>query len=161
MTTQTVSPQGKGWGWFPWAIGASLAAIFAINGTLLYFAKTTFPGVAATKPYEVGAAYNRVLANAARQDALGWTLTTRVEGGRLALQLVDHDGKRLDHLSVTGTIVRPVGGDGARALNFSPDVDGVYRSIEPVPAPGQWDLKIAAREGEAVVYKAARRLLAP
>lgn len=161
MTMQTVSPQAKGWTWFPWAIIGSLATVIAANGALFYFARTTFPGVAATKPYEVGAAYNSVLAEAARQDALGWTLTITIDGGQVALRLLDHDGKRLDQFGVTGTIARPVGGDGPRALRFAAGADGVYRSAETIPAPGQWDLKIIARDGDAVAYSAARRLLAP
>lgn len=165
MTTQNVirqgAPQGKGWGWFPWAIVGSLVAVFAVNGALLYFAKSTFPGIAATKPYEVGAAYNSVLANAARQEALGWKLTTTTVSGHVIVQLLDQAGRPLDQLTITGSITRPVGGEAVYPLSFAFGADGVYRSAEAVPAPGQWDLKLAARNGEAVAYTAARRLIAP
>lgn len=161
MTTQTMTPHGKGWGWFPWAIVGALLTVIAINGVMFWFATSTFPGVAATKPYEVGAAYNSVLANAARQEALGWKLTTSTEAGHVVLQLLDQAGKPLDRLTVTGSITRPVGGEAAYPLTFTIGVDGVFRSAQTIPAPGQWDLKLAARDGETVAYTAARRLLAP
>jgi len=161
MTTQTATQKNKSWAWFPWAIVGALLSVVAANGALLWFAQTTFPGVAAKKPYEVGAAYNSVLAAAARQDALGWKLTTTIETGHVLLQLLDRDGKPLDRLTITGSITRPVGGDAVYPLSFAVGVDGIHRSAETIPAPGQWDLRLAARDGETTPYSATRRLLAP
>ncbi len=161
MTSQAAPAQGKGWAWFPWAVAGSLGVVFMVNGALFWFAKSTFPGVAATKPYEVGAAYNSVLADAARQEAQGWRLESRIEQGHIVLDLVDRDGAPLDKLSITGWITRPVGSTEAFPLSFTRDAVDGYRSEQTIPAPGQWDMKMAARQDGAITFTAARRLIAP
>ena len=161
MSIQAAPAPANGWRWFPWAIAASIAAVVAVNGALLYFAKSTFPGVAATKPYEVGAAYNSVLADAARQEALGWRLTTSLEAETVVVMLVDRDGAPLKDLTVTGTIARPVGSDAVYPFSFKVGADGVYRADQTLPARGQWELKLAARDNGQIAFTAARRIVAP
>lgn len=161
MSIQAAPAAGRGWGWFPWIVAGSMATVVAVNGALLYFAKSTFPGAAATKPYEVGAAYNNVLADAARQEALGWRLGTSIDAEHVVLMFVDRDGKQLKDLTITGTIARPVGSEAAYPLSFKAGADGVYRADQPLPARGQWELKLAARENGKIAYTAARRIITP
>ena len=149
------------WRWFPWAITAAFGLVIAINGALFYFAKTSFPGVAAVKPYEVGIAYNRVLEDAARQAAKGWQVTEQILDGHILLRFSDQNGAALAPLSITGSVVRPVGALDRLPLSFVQDSDGGYRADRPIPAPGQWILSFTAQDGGAVTFTATRRLLAP
>jgi nitrogen fixation protein FixH len=167
MTTQSLPQSSRSWArfqnwaWFPWAVVGGMLSVILANGALFWFALSTFPGVVAKKPYEIGAAYNSVLAAAAVQDALGWKLTAKIEAGHVALILLNQEGAALTNLTIAGTIARPVGGEGPRDLTFAVGVDGIFRSNEAVSAPGQWDVKLTAQEGETVAYRATRRLLAP
>jgi nitrogen fixation protein FixH len=161
MRTRQAHHLPSGWAWFPWAIGGALGITFAVNATLIYLAGHTFPGEAASKPYEVGTAYNRVLADAARQAELGWQLTSEVEQGAVVLKFVDKNGAPIENLAITATLVRPVGSPEATVLSFTPASDGVYKTAQRVPAAGQWDLKLIARQKGEPIYNAARRLVAP
>lgn len=160
MDTHAYVPPSSGWKWFPWWIGAALGVTIAVNIGLIWAAAHSFPGEAAAKPYEVGTAYNQVLANAARQAERGWQVDSAIAGGKVTLRFVDRQGASLDALAVTGTLQRPVGSTERFVLAFVPAADGVYQATQPIPAAGQWNLTLEARQGETI-FKAARRLITP
>jgi len=56
----------------PLAFVAGFAVVAAANGALIYEAFRSQPALVTAKSYEEGRAYNRELAAAARQAALGW-----------------------------------------------------------------------------------------
>lgn len=160
MNTRAYPPPISGWKWFPWWIAAALGVTIAANIVLIWAAAQSFPGEAAAKPYEVGTAYNQVLANAARQAEQGWHVDSAIEDGKVRLHLTDKRGASLDAVEVTGTLERPVGSTERFVVSFVPAAEGVYLADRPIPAAGQWDLKLEARQGETI-FKTARRVIAP
>ncbi len=160
MDTPAYVPSASAWKWFPWWIAGGLGVTIAVNIGLIWAAAHSFPGEAATKPYEVGTAYNRVLADAARQAEQGWQVDSAIEAGKVRLRFADKQGAALNALAVTGTIERPVGSTERFQLSFVPVAGGVYQATQPVPALGQWDLKLEAQQGETI-FRAARRLITP
>src|SRR4051794_15207153 len=73
----------------PWIFVAGMLTVVAVNGALIYFATTTWSGMAINHAYDRGLAYNQVLAAAARQEALGWHVTAQLHaqsaGSELAI----------------------------------------------------------------------------
>ena len=58
--------------WIPWAIVGCFVVVAAMNGGLAYLALESDPGLVSEHPFELGNGYNRVLAEGAAEDALGW-----------------------------------------------------------------------------------------
>ena len=95
--------------WIPYAFVAGMLLVIAVNAVLVYAALSTFTGVTVAKSYERGRGYNQVLAEAARQEALGWRAEVAWSGGRLRVAVSDREGVpvagRLD-----GEMLRPLEG---------------------------------------------------
>jgi len=58
--------------WIPWSFAGALGVVVMVNGALAYLAVSSSTGLVTEHPFESGNGYNRVLAAAAAQDALGW-----------------------------------------------------------------------------------------
>jgi nitrogen fixation protein FixH len=80
-------------GWIPWVFVGAMLLVVAVNGVLVFAAVDTFTGVTVGKSYDKGRAYNHVLEEAARQDALGWQPQAALEGGALRLTVRDRAGQ--------------------------------------------------------------------
>ena len=149
--------------WIPWAIAASLGVVMAVNGALAYFAIASSTGLVTEHPYDEGNGYNRVLAAAAAQDALGWHGVVRFAGtevgtGELDALFTDRDGKPLDHLAVTAHVVRPVEPLPPVVISLAEAAAGQYTGAAALPHPGQWEVRIAARRG-GDLYEFAQRII--
>ena len=103
--------RGQGeWWWFPFALVGALLGVVAVNGVMVYDAVSTFPGEAGQDGFDLSNAYDRVLAIAAEQAALGWHIGIEADGGRHAvLQATDSAGLGLEHATVAAQAERPLG----------------------------------------------------
>lgn len=131
---------------------AGFLIVIAVNGLMAYFAVSTFTGVTTAEPYTRGLRYNRELAAAEAQVALGWTVRSafRAEGerrGTLTVTATDRDGKAL-RVEAEALFVRPV----ERGLDFSAPLaeraGGEYVAELEFPRPGQWEARIVLRRGD-------------
>src|SRR5262249_55665126 len=57
---------------YPWLIVAGMALVVAVNGVLIYFAVSSFTGLATDDPYDKGLAFNQAAAAATAEAARGW-----------------------------------------------------------------------------------------
>ncbi len=153
--------------WIPWLFVAGMAVVVVVNGGLVYFALHSYPGLVADHAYERGLAYNRVLAAEARQEAMGWQVAatlTRPQSqpgqGELLLTVTDQASHPIADLAVTGSLFRPLEASAPIPIVLSYIGSGRYRTVVPLPAPGQWELK-ASLQGAAGDYQLSRRLIAP
>jgi nitrogen fixation protein FixH len=155
-------------GWIPWIFVAGMLAVVAVNGTLIYFAFESWAGVSVTRAYERGLGYNRVLAAASQEEALGWQASVafrRAEPagsrGELVLDLRNHEGQPLDGARLAIELVRPLEALAPLPVAMMPTGAGVYTGeIDALPRPGRWDVRIAAmRDGETVHL--VRRIFVP
>ena len=149
--------------WIPWAFAGALGVVVVVNGALAYFAVTSSTGLVTEHPYESGNDYNRVLAAAAAEDALGWHGTLDFAGsgdgaGELRVVFADRAGRPLTGLAVTAVIARPVEPLPDTDLSLTEAADGRYRAAVALPRRGQWEVRIAARRG-AERFDFARRIV--
>jgi len=148
----------------PLAFVGAFAVVAAANGALIYEAFRSQPALVSAKSFEEGRAYNRELAAAARQAALGWSpeleLAPRAgEPAELVLRFADRDGGPVESLAIAARLVRAVGRDAAIELAPAETAAGRYVAAVVLPAPGLWQLELVARRGEDE-FVLARRITA-
>jgi nitrogen fixation protein FixH len=148
--------------WIPSAFVAFFGVVFATNAVMLWLAFTTWTGLETESAYQKGLAYNRTLAAAKAQDALGWQvdLDVAAEGERLAgleLTLVDRYGDLIEDAQVMAAFVRPTHVGHDLELTVPHVHGGVYRTEAELPLAGVWQLNLSARSG-GDTYRLGRRI---
>jgi nitrogen fixation protein FixH len=130
-----------------WHITAILVAFFgvviAVNVWLAVEARTTFGGVLAENGYVASQDYNKWIAESARQDRLGWSVSAGAEGGRLVLSV-----RGVDHPRVAVLLRHPLGREPERRMTMMPDGAERFRSVERLP-PGRWRVHIDLARGNS------------
>lgn len=158
MSTSTTEHDPRRGRWIPWAFVGAMALVVVVNAVMVWFALSTFTGVTTARPYDRGRTYNDVLAEAARQEALGWRSTVRLAGDTLVVQVRDPSDAPVQG-ELLGALHRPLTRE-AIPLHFRDA--GYGRWVAPLaelPA-GQWEarLKLSGREGRMDIR---RRVFAP
>ena len=126
--------------WIPWVFVGSMAVVVLVNLVLVYAALSTFTGVTTGRSYDRGRAYNRVLEEAARQDALGWSARVTLDGGVLSVVATDREGLPVGG-RVQGVLHRPL--EGAEIpLDFAAAGPGRFIAAAAPPATGQWEARL-------------------
>jgi len=137
--------------WIPALFVGLMLLVVAVNGTMMFFAQSTFSGLDTEKSYEEGIEYNSVLKEAAASAALGWTAKTTftpVVGGRhVAVTVIDKAGSPVEGLHVIGHLVRPVSTAFDQLLTLRHEGNGVYGADIALPANGSWELRLEAAGG--------------
>lgn len=141
--------------WIPWTFVAAFGVVVAVNATMVYFALSTFTGVAVESSYKRGIEYNRVLEAQARQDALGWTLDlawraggTTPTGGEILLRVADAADAPISGLVIESAGLRPLERKAPIPLVFRAVGPGRYAAPAEFDARGNWDIRLDARRGE-------------
>jgi nitrogen fixation protein FixH len=145
--------------WIPWAFVGGMAIVVAVNLVLVWFAVTTFTGVTVPRSYERGRGYDAVLAEAARQDALGWRADVTLAGGRLAVVATDRDGRALPG-RVEGLLLRPLEGTEI-PLRFAPTGGGRWAAEVTPPQRGQWEARLTLFGPDETPFDIRRRFVVP
>jgi nitrogen fixation protein FixH len=144
--------------WIPWTFVGGMLLVVAVNGGLIYAALSTFTGVTVGRAYDKGRAYNDVLQEAARQEALGWRPEVQLTGGMLRVTVRDREGLpvpgRLD-----GLLLRPLEGTEL-PLDLGAIAPGQWLAAV-APKPGQWEarLRLTAADGKRLDIR--QRVIAP
>ena len=148
--------------WIPWVFVGGMTLVVMVNLVLVYFAVSTFTRVTVPRSYERGRGYDTVLAEAARQDALGWQAEVALAGGALRVAATDREGRPV-HGRLDG-VLRSRGTHGVMILPswFQPDVRaldwtrlaGIYTDyVTSQPA-----LHVVCLDHYASMYTLLRRL---
>jgi nitrogen fixation protein FixH len=167
MSAMTKKTRQPGW-WYPYIFVAGFGVVLAVNGTLAYFATSTFTGISTTDAYEKGRLYNQNLALAKAQAEMGWQVETKLvpastaDGHKVDVRISyrDRDGKGLDGLKVTAGMVRPTVAGYDHEVVLPSLGGGVYGGVFALPLAGVWDMDLAA-VGEGVAYQHAQRFVIP
>lgn len=135
--------------WIPWYFVLFFAVISAVMATMVTLAVRTQSGIVTDHPYEKGLAYNRVIASAERQAALGWKGTathtpTGERTGRLTFRLRDKAGAPVHVESVAVRIVRPTQAGHDFRATLLPITGDDYAAEVTYPLPGVWELHFHA-----------------
>lgn len=125
--------------------------VFGANLVMSWFAVTTFSGVETEDAYQRGREFNREIAEAEMQKALGWTIsvTTEQEADSnifLAMTIRDVGGTALETMSVEGLMVRPVHDGIDQPVVLAYLGDGRYGARVTLPERGNWQLKASVQD---------------
>ena len=148
------------WRLFPYAIALMLAGVAMIDGTIAWTALRTFPGVVTHSQFTDSNRYDAVLANAAREAALGWTADFALAGGAVRLTLTDRDGRKLEGARISGQALRPLGAPETQMLSFHAVAPGDYVADRMLTGAGQWEVAATVSIAGKSLH-VARRLRLP
>lgn len=161
VSTDPARPRGR---WIPWIFVAGFLVVFAVNGTMVWFAATSWTGLDADHAYDRGLAYNHNIAAAEREAALGWkaTLQVRLEDqktGDLVLDVLDRDGRPVSDARVDGHLFRPTQSALDVPLSLRPTGPGHYQAKVALPAIGLWDAHLRVVRGRDLLVVTERVVL--
>lgn len=143
--------------WIPWVFVGGMATVVLVNLVLIYAALSTFTGVTTGRSYDRGRSYNQVLAEAARQDALGWSARVTLEGGVLSVVTTDREGLPVGG-RVQGVLHRPL--EGAEIpLDFAAAGPGRFIALAEPPASGQWEARLTVFGAREERFEIRQRLI--
>lgn len=156
----------RGW-WYPYIFLGMFVVVVGVNGTMAYFATSTFSGLSTENAYEKGLAYNQNLAMAKAQAAMGWTEQadmTPVPGqagkAGLGISYRDRNGKPVTGLEVRASLSRPAVRGYERDVRLAEAGNGRYDVDLSLPLSGAWDVEIVA-VGTGVAYQSKHRFILP
>lgn len=148
--------------WIPLIFVAFFLVVFAVNGTMVAIALSTWTGLTTETHYRDGVEYNVRLQAAANQAALGWTLEidSRDAGPNqvdFAVGVTGGQGEALTPDSVTVVFWRPTHEGFDRAETLRPTGDGRFGATVELPMAGVWDARVTVnRDGQR--YQTVKRL---
>ena len=142
-----------------WHVAAMFVAAFTIiigvNLALAFNAVATFPGLETRNSYVASQTFD---ADRAAQDALGWSLDTRLTHTRLSLAITDSAGAVVVPKVVSATLGRATN----VAQDMTPDftvTDGVMLADVDAGA-GYWNLRIVLEAADGTIFKRRIQLTA-
>lgn len=138
-------------------------AIFAVNGAMVYFAISTFPGLEVASSYRAGQEYEaEVAAGKAQTDRrwrVGGSVVPEGPGARVAFDFVDSVGAAIEGLTVAVHLVHAVDPTHDHVATLSEVSPGHYQTdLADVP-DGHWSLEIEALRGDDRLFKSRNDLL--
>lgn len=152
-------PEPRRSSWIPWVFVGGMLLVVAVNAVLVVASVTTFTGVTVPGAYDRGRAYNQVLAEAARQDALGWRAEVSAERGLLRVAVRDREGLpvagRLD-----GMLRAPVEGTEL-PLVLVATAPGAWQAMVEAPRPGQWQVRLGLTGAEGQRFDIRQKVVLP
>lgn len=148
------------------ALATFFGTVFVANGTLVYYALSTFSGEEEASPYEHGLAYDKDIEAARAQEARGWNVTLGVQRPQpgspasVALAIRDANNEALAGLDVSASFEFPTDKHLDRRVSLVENEAGEYRVEVPLRA-GRWDVVIEAKgEGERL-FRSRNRVTLP
>jgi nitrogen fixation protein FixH len=157
MSATTTDPNRSRW--IPWAFVGGMAVVILVNGVLVYYAISTFTGVTVPRSYERGRGYDQVLAEAARQDALGWQAEVALAAGALTVTATDREGRPI-YGRIEGVLQRPLEGLEL-PLAFASRGSGRWAAEALPPQRGQWEARLTLFGPGETPFDIRRRIIVP
>jgi nitrogen fixation protein FixH len=135
--------------WIPWVFVGLFGIVLVANGTMITVAISTFTGMETTSAYKKGIDYNKRLAAAARQEALGWQASLTTEAGdagqmTITFMLDDKDGRPIVAADVEAHLDRPLQQGFDQTVTFDEIGGGRYAATFDLPLKGQWEIQLTA-----------------
>lgn len=133
--------------------------VIAVNVALAVLASTSWSGLVVENSYVASQHFNEDLAQAHRQQALGWRSTMSYAGGGLHFDLTDRDGVPLPGMTVEATLRRPTHEGEDRHVVLTSSTGGGY-GVALDLQKGAWNADVAAVDTLGRHYQRAFRLWA-
>lgn len=133
--------------WIPWVFVGGMLLVLVVNIGLVWSALSTFTGVTVGRAYDKGRAYNHVLQEAARQDALGWQARVALAPGVLRISVADRAAAPVVG-DLEGLLRRPLEGTDV-PLAWRATAPGTWEATLPAELPhGQWEVRASLTDAE-------------
>jgi len=145
--------------WIPWVFVGGMGVVVVVNALFVWLSLSTFTGTTVPRAFERGRHYDLVLAEAARQAALGWQVEVSFSGRRLWVTARDADGRPL-LAAVEGALHRPLQ-DLAVPVGFSAVGAGRWAGEANIPLPGQWEARLVLTAADGRRKDVRTRLFVP
>lgn len=143
MSTAATQKQLTGWHVLAMLI-AFFGVIISVNLLMAYFANSTWSGLVVANGYVASQTFDKDLARARAQEALGWEVGLDFSEDRIRLTFADAAGKKIDSLSITGDLERTVTDREDQKLAFTPMGSGVYTAPAALTS-GVWEVEVDAK----------------
>ena len=139
----------------PWLFVAFFVFVAVVDSIMVTLAITTHSGVVSDHPYERGLHYNKVVAAANAQMALGWQGKAEYVNGELRIAVHDREGNLLPLDTASAYFTRP----SKEGSDFSIKMNGYSKKVA-FPADGVWDVRMEMTSG-AESFQFKTRLVIP
>ncbi len=158
--------------YIPWLFVGLFAIVVMVNGVMIMFALSSFPGLVTQTAFEEGVAYNEALSGLRAQTERGWQVETRLQPTGLQptglqptglseriveVMLRDRESVPLTGAAVTLRFVRPTVGGRDVAVVLREGRPGRYTGTLTLPLPGIWDVHVAV-DHDRGDYQAVERI---
>lgn len=123
---------------------AFFGVIIGVNFLMAYLANSTWSGLVVANGYVASQSFDKDLAKAKAQEALGWNVAFTFKNDRINIAFADKDGSAIERLTITGDLERTVTDKQDQKLTFTALGGGVY-SAPATLSPGVWEVEIDAK----------------
>jgi nitrogen fixation protein FixH len=143
----------RGWQW-PVLVSLALAFTVGVNVVML-FAPSADPNGTVVEPdyYRKAVEWDRTMARRAASDALGWqahaSWTATADGPQLRIELRGADGSAVEGAEVSATLIHNLAASTPLDVSLAAQDAGVYTAQPTLPHAGMWEVRVAARRGDA------------
>ena len=140
---------------------AFFGVIFGVNFVMAYLANSTWSGLVVENGYVASQNFDKQLAKAKAQEALGWNVGFSFDKSSVKISFADSKGAKIDTLNLTGKLQRTVTDKEDQVLTFGWMGSGVYSAPARL-APGLWEVEIDGKgDGVADYHKIFRFVVNP
>ena len=140
---------------------AFFGVIFGVNFVMAYLANSTWSGLVVENGYVASQNFDKQLAKAKAQEALGWNVGFSFDKSSVKISFADAKGAKIDTLNLTGKLQRTVTDKEDQLLTFGWMGSGVYSAPARL-APGLWEVEIDGKgDGVADYHKIFRFVVNP
>lgn len=120
---------------------AFFGIIIAVNTVMAYLANSTWSGLVVENGYVASQSFDKDLAKAKAQEALGWDVGFSFNRSGIRLTFLDSKGEAIESLAITGKLERTVTDKEDQALTFTHMGGGVYSAPARL-ARGLWEVEV-------------------
>ena len=140
---------------------AFFGVIFGVNFVMAYLANSTWSGLVVENGYVASQSFDKDLAKAKAQEALGWNVGFSYDKSGVKVTFADAKGAKIDTLNLTGKLQRTVTDKEDQLLTFGWMGSGVYSAPARL-APGLWEVEVDGKgDGVADYHKIFRFVVNP
>lgn len=131
--------------------------VAAVNAAFIYYAISTFPGLAVESSYKAGQEYEQEVAAGRAQSERAWKVNGEVKpdgpGARVAMTFNDAAGAPVPGLDVEVKLVHAVDPSHDRAVRLVETGAGLYAAAFADLPSGRWYLTVEASRGGERLFK--------
>ncbi|WP_421694671.1 FixH family protein [Aestuariivirga sp.] len=120
---------------------AFFGVIFAVNFLMAFLANSTWSGLVVENGFVASQSFDKDLARAKAQEALGWDVGFSFNQSGIRLSFADAKGAAIGSLAITGMLERTVTDKQDQQLTFTHQGGGIYSAPARL-GKGLWEVEV-------------------